>query len=71
MSGSTTSPATAVLLAVQDGLLDLDEPLVSHLPHSTVHSTWELPPERRMTLRILLSHRSALTRSPAGQTLKG
>jgi len=61
MSGSKMYTATAVLLAVQDGLLDLDEPLVSYLPDFTVHSTWELHPERRMTLRILLSHRSGLT----------
>lgn len=61
MSGSKMYTATAVLLAVQDGLLDLDEPLVSYLPDFTVHSTWELHAERRMTLRILLSHRSGLT----------
>lgn len=61
MSGSKMYTATAVMLAVQDGLLDLDDPLTSYLPDFTVHSTWELHPERRMTLRIRLSHRSGLT----------
>lgn len=70
MSGSTMYTATAVLLAVQDGLLDLDEPLTSDLPGFGVHSTWESGPERRMTLRVLLSHRSGLTHeAPRGSNV--
>jgi CubicO group peptidase (beta-lactamase class C family) len=52
--------ATAVMLAVQDGLLDLDEPITSYLPSFTVNSSWEEAPEARITLRHLLSHTAGL-----------
>lgn len=53
---SKSFTATAVMLAVQDGLVDLDEPITTYLPNFTVHSIFEEHPERKMTLRILLSH---------------
>jgi CubicO group peptidase (beta-lactamase class C family) len=59
--------ATAVLLAVQDGLLDLDEPITSYLPSFTVHSIWEASPETKITLRHLLGHTAGLTHeAPVG-----
>jgi len=59
--------ALAVLLAVQDGLLDLDRPITDYLPDFTVHSRFEDHPERKMTLRLLLGHRAGFTHeAPVG-----
>jgi CubicO group peptidase (beta-lactamase class C family) len=54
-SMSKTFTATAVLQAVQAGRLDLDAPLARYLPGFTVHSAFEQHPERRITVRMLLS----------------
>jgi CubicO group peptidase (beta-lactamase class C family) len=59
-SMSKTFTALAVMMAVQDGLVDLDEPITTYLPDFTVHSIFEDHPERKMTLRRLLSHTSGL-----------
>ncbi|WP_157973739.1 serine hydrolase domain-containing protein [Desertihabitans aurantiacus] len=59
-SASKMYTATAVMCAVRDGLVDLDEALPAYLPEFTVHSRWESTPEARITLRHLLSHRSGL-----------
>ena len=53
--------AAAILLAVQDGLLDLDVPVTTYLPDFTVHSIFEEHPERKITLRMLLSHTAGFT----------
>ena len=59
--------ATAVMLAVQQGLLDLDRPISSYLPDFTVHSRFEPAPQRKMTLRMLLSNRAGFTHeAPVG-----
>lgn len=60
-SMSKTFTAAAVLAAVRDGLVDLDTPITAYLPDFTVNSRFEKHPERRMTLRILLSHRAGFT----------
>jgi CubicO group peptidase (beta-lactamase class C family) len=60
-SMSKTVSATGVLAAVRDGLVSLDEPITTYLPEFTVHSRHEESPERRMTLRHLLSHRAGFT----------
>ncbi|HET7821611.1 MAG TPA: serine hydrolase domain-containing protein [Ornithinibacter sp.] len=60
-STSKTFTATAVMLAVQAGLVDLDEPITTYLPDFTVHSVFETHPERRITLRMLLSHTAGFT----------
>jgi len=66
-SMSKTFTATAVLFAVQDGLLDLDAPITTYLPEFTVQSRFEEHPERRMTLRHLLSHTAGFTHeAPVG-----
>ena len=57
---SKTFTATAVLLAVQDGLLDLDEPITTYLPDFKVYSRYEEQPENKITLKHLLSHTSGL-----------
>jgi CubicO group peptidase (beta-lactamase class C family) len=63
---SKTFTATAVLLAVQNGLLELDEPITTYLPDFKVYSRYEDKPERKITLRHLLSHTSGLPREAVG-----
>jgi CubicO group peptidase (beta-lactamase class C family) len=66
-SMSKTFTATAVLFAVQDGLLDLDAPIATYLPEFTVQSRFEEHPERKMTPRHLLSHTAGFTHeAPVG-----
>jgi CubicO group peptidase (beta-lactamase class C family) len=60
-SVSKTVTTTAILLAVQDGLLDLDAPITTYLPWFTVRSRLEPHPERRITVRHLLSHTAGFT----------
>ncbi|HTY08657.1 MAG TPA: serine hydrolase domain-containing protein [Candidatus Edwardsbacteria bacterium] len=64
-SVSKTITATAVLLAAQDGLVDLDAPITRYLPDFTVNSAFERQPERKITLRLLLGHAAGLTHEPA------
>jgi CubicO group peptidase (beta-lactamase class C family) len=47
--------ATAVMLAVQDGLVKLDEPITTYLPDFQVNSRYEEHPEQKTTLRRLLN----------------
>jgi CubicO group peptidase (beta-lactamase class C family) len=66
-SMSKSFTALGVLMAVQDGLLDLDAPITDYLPDFSVHSRTEDHPERKMTLRHLLSHRAGFTHeAPVG-----
>ena len=60
-STSKTFTATAVMLAVQSGLVDLDVPITTYLPDFTVHSAFEQHPERRITMRMLLGHTAGFT----------
>jgi CubicO group peptidase (beta-lactamase class C family) len=53
--------ATAVMQAVAAGRLDLDEPITTYVPGFTVHSAFEEHPERKITLRMLLSHTAGFT----------
>lgn len=53
--------ATAVMRAVAAGRLDLDAPITTYLPGFTVHSAFEEHPERKITLRMLLSHTAGFT----------
>jgi CubicO group peptidase (beta-lactamase class C family) len=48
--------ATAVMREVEAGRLDLDTPITSYVPEFSVHSAFEQHPERKITLRMLLSH---------------
>jgi CubicO group peptidase (beta-lactamase class C family) len=66
-STSKTFAATAVMIAVQRGLLDLDQPITTYLPDFTVSSRHERDPQTKMTLRHLLSHRAGFTHeAPVG-----
>jgi CubicO group peptidase (beta-lactamase class C family) len=60
-STSKNFTAVAVMMAVQRGLLDLDQPITDYLPDFTVHSRHEADPQSRITLRLLLSHRAGFT----------
>lgn len=66
-SMSKSFTATAVLLAVQDGLLDLDAPISTYLPDFTVNSIFDERPQDIITLRMLLSHTAGFTHeAPVG-----
>lgn len=66
-STSKNFTAVAVLLAVQEGLLDLDAPITRYLPDFTVRSRFEQSPQQRITLRLLLSNRAGFTHeAPVG-----
>lgn len=66
-SMSKTFTATAVMCAVNDGLVELDTPITRYLPSFTVHSIFEENPERSITLRHLLTHRAGFTHeAPVG-----
>lgn len=66
-STSKTFTAAGVLMAVQNGLLNLDAPIITYLPNFTVHSIFEEHPERKITLRHLLSHTAGFTHeAPVG-----
>ena len=66
-SMSKVFTATAVMQAVAVGRLDLDEPITTYLPEFTVHSAFQEHPERKITLRMLLSHTAGFTHeAPVG-----
>ena len=52
--------ATAVMIAVQDGLVSLDEPITTYLPDFRINSRYESHPERKITLRHLLGYTAGL-----------
>jgi len=52
--------ATTVMLAVQDGLVKLDESITTYLPDFAVNSRYEEHPERKITLRRLLDGTAGL-----------
>ena len=60
-SVSKSATGTALMLAVQKGLVDLDTPITEYLPDFTVKSRFEKNPEKNMTLRLLLSHKAGFT----------
>ncbi len=71
-SMSKNFTGAAVLVAVQDGLLDLDLPIKQYLRSFTVDSRFDVHPEEKITLRLLLSHRAGLTHeAPVGNNYDG
>jgi CubicO group peptidase (beta-lactamase class C family) len=66
-SMSKTVAAAAVLVAAQDGLLDLDRPVTEYLPGFTINSCFETDPGKKITLRLLLGCAAGLTHeAPVG-----
>jgi CubicO group peptidase (beta-lactamase class C family) len=60
-STSKLFTATLILDAVEDGLVDLDEPISTYIPEFRVRSVFDERPEQLITLRHLLSHTAGLT----------
>lgn len=59
--------AAAVMVAVQEGLVDLDTPISTYLPDFHINSTFDEHPEDEITLRHLLSHTAGFTHdAPVG-----
>ena len=59
--------AVATMLAGQMGLVALDRPITMYLPEFRVKSRFETTPERKITLRHLLSHTAGFTHeAPVG-----
>ena len=68
-SASKTITAVAVMVAVQEGLLELDVPIIEYFPQFTVNSRFEDNPHKKITLRHLLSHTSGIEhQAPVGNT---
>jgi CubicO group peptidase (beta-lactamase class C family) len=66
-SMSKSFTAAAVMLAVQEGLVDLDTPISTYLPDFHVNSIFEANPQEKITLRHLLSHTAGFTHdAPVG-----
>jgi len=64
---SKTVTAVAAMLAVQDGLLELDVPIIEYWPQFTVNSRFEENPQSKITLRHLLNHTSGIAHeAPVG-----
>jgi CubicO group peptidase (beta-lactamase class C family) len=61
---SKSVTALAVLVAVQDGLVDLDTAISKYLPEFTVNSRFEEHPEDTITLRHMLAHWAGFTHDP-------
>jgi CubicO group peptidase (beta-lactamase class C family) len=61
---SKSVTALAVLMAVQEGLVDLDTPIKEYLHDFTVHSRIDEHPEELITLRKMLSHWAGFTHDP-------
>ena len=70
-SMSKSMTATVILMAVENGLVDLDVPISTYLPNFTVHSIFDEHPEDMITLRMLLSHTAGFTQeAPVGNNNK-
>jgi CubicO group peptidase (beta-lactamase class C family) len=67
--GSISKMITAVtaIVAIQDGLLELDVPIIEYFSQFTVNSRFEDNPHKKITLRHLLNHTSGIARfAPVG-----
>lgn len=60
-SMSKAFTATGVMIAVQDGIVELDTPITTYIPDFTVNSRFEENPQERITLRHLLGHKAGFT----------
>jgi CubicO group peptidase (beta-lactamase class C family) len=68
-SVSKTFTTVAALIAHQRKLVDLDSPIVKYLPDIHFNSRYEKDPEKNITIRHLLSHKSGLQAfAPLGNT---
>jgi CubicO group peptidase (beta-lactamase class C family) len=63
-SVSKSVTALAVLVAVQEGLVDLDTPISEYLPGFKINSRFDQNPENLITLRHMLAHWAGFTHDP-------
>lgn len=69
-SMSKNITALAVMIAVQDGLLDLDTPIKKYLPDFKINSCYEESPAEKITLRMMLSHTAGFSHeAPIGNNI--
>lgn len=69
-SMSKNITALAVMIAVQDGLLDLDSPIKKYLPDFKINSCYEESPAEKITLRMMLSHTAGFSHeAPIGNNI--
>ncbi len=69
-SMSKNITALAIMISVQDGLLDLDTPIKKYLPDFTINSCYEESPEDKITLRMMLSNTAGFTHeAPIGNNV--
>ena len=67
LSISKTVTVTGLMLAVQEGLINLDVPIKTYLPDFRIQSRFDKDPMQRITIRHLLSMTSGLTHdAPVG-----
>ena len=60
-SASKNITALAAMIAVEEGMLNLDSSISDYLPDFNVNSCFENNPEQKITLRMLLTHTSGLS----------
>lgn len=66
-SMSKTFTATGIMMASQEGLLDLDAPIKNYLPDFRIQTRFDERPLEKITLRHLLSHKAGFTHeAPVG-----
>jgi CubicO group peptidase (beta-lactamase class C family) len=70
VSGSVQITATAVALAVQEGVVKLDAPVTTYLPDFQVDSRYEEHPAQKITLRRLLNCTAGTPGGPDGEPLR-
>ncbi len=71
-SMSKSFTALAVLMAMQDGLVELDTPINKYLPDFKINSFYDKHPEELITLRLLLNHKSGIPfEAPFGNLYSG
>jgi CubicO group peptidase (beta-lactamase class C family) len=69
-SMSKNFTAIAVLMAAQDGLVDVNAPISTYLPDFRVNSIFDEHPEQKMTLTNLLGHTAGFTHeAPVGNNV--
>lgn len=60
-SCSKTFTTTAILFAIQEGLINLDTSIKKYLPGYKIQSRFEQHPEEKITLRHLLAHKAGFS----------
>ena len=66
-SMSKTFTATGIMMAAQEGLLDLNVPIKTYLPDFRIQTRFDEKPLEKITLKHLLSHKAGFTHeAPVG-----